>query len=132
MDVERSREEGTKVATLAIFFTTSYPLVFLWLGRGGLFSGVARDGWGGVFGGGSGGGGWAGGVGGELLYCDREQVGGDIGDHHILAARCHLRSPVRVALGGDPLGLTGRGGEGWGGRWEGGRLGSEVGAFLGL
>lgn len=43
------------------------------------------------------------GVGWELLDGDGDEVGGDIGDHHVLAARGHFRVPVGVSLGRHPL-----------------------------
>lgn len=88
----------------------------LWLGRGGVFRGGAgrrsggggRGGGGGLLGAGRGGGG-AGGWGGELFDGDGDQVGGDVSDHHVLAAGRHLRMPVGVSLGRHPFGFGGRG-----------------------
>lgn len=46
---------------------------------------------------------------GELLYGDGDEVGGDVGDHHVLAARRHFGVPVGVSLSRHLFGL-GRGG----------------------
>lgn len=103
----RKRQEGADVATLAWYFfyhqwqfTTSD---FLWLGWRGVIRGGAGGRGGGIFrvSGGRG-------RGGELFYGDSDKVGGDISDHHILAARRHFWVPVGVSLSWHPFGF-GRG-----------------------
>lgn len=47
-------------------------------------------------------------VGWELLDGDGDEVGGDVRDHHVLAAGCHFGVPVGVSFGRDPFGF------GWG------------------
>ena len=88
---------------MAIDFITSD---LLWLGWRGVIRGGAGGRGGGVFGAG-GGRGRAGGRGGELFYGDGDKVGGDVSDHHIFAARCHFRVPVRVSLCRHPFGFGG-------------------------
>lgn len=99
------------------------PCDLLWLGRGGVFGGGAGRRGGGVFGAGRGGRGRAGSRGGELFYGDGDEVGGDVGDHHVLAARCHFGVPVGVPLGRHPF-RFGRGGAlvARGNKWKSERL----------
>lgn len=97
----------------------------LWLGWRGVIRGGAGGRGGGVFGA-SGGRGRAGGRGGELLYGDGDEVGGDVSDHHILAARRHLRVPVGVSLGGHPFRRGFGGGRALVPRGDGGRGGGHL------
>lgn len=43
----------------------------------------------------------------ELLDGDGDEVGGDVCDHHVRAARRHFRVPVGVSFGRHPFGLGG-------------------------